>query len=98
MASLKYASIVDIECGLTRLQHTVLHHKKNMSWGCFSFHGTGTRTHLDEMMNRTKYIDVLVRKMLPEFKKCYPDGSGVFPQDQVSCHSSGDDVFVKKTK
>ena len=34
--------------------------------------------------------------MLPELMKRYPDGSGVFPQDRVSCRSSDDDVLVSR--
>ena len=34
--------------------------------------------------------------ILPELMKRYSDGSGVFPQDRVSCRSSDDDVFVSR--
>ena len=55
-------------------------------------------THLDGMMNGGNYIDVLGRKMPAELNKRHPDRSGVFHQVRVSCNSSGDEVFVKKTK
>jgi transposase len=40
------------------------------------------------MMNSEKYIDVFQHKLLPEMRKLFPDGDGIFQQDLAPCHTS----------
>ena len=45
--------------------------------------------HLVEgMMNSDKYLYVLEQKVIPEMRKRFTDGSGVFHQDLAPCHTS----------
>ena len=40
------------------------------------------------MMSSDKYIDVIENKVIPDMRKAFPDGEGMFQQDLVPCDSS----------
>ena len=40
------------------------------------------------MMSSEKYMDVIESKNIPDMRRAFPDGEGIFQQDLASCHSS----------
>uniref|UniRef100_A0A2L2YHU5 Transposase, partial n=1 Tax=Parasteatoda tepidariorum TaxID=114398 RepID=A0A2L2YHU5_PARTP len=64
-----------------------------MFWGCFGYNGVGPLQPIDGMMRSEQYITILGKKVVPELKKRYPDGTGIFQQDLAPCHTS---KIVKK--
>ena len=71
-------------------RHAKEHPQKKMFRGCFGYNGVGP---IDSMMHSEQYITILNKKVVPELKKQYPDGTGIFQQDLVPCHAS---KIVKK--
>lgn len=72
----------------SHIDHFVKHPQKQMFWGCFSYYGVGALHPVQGMMRSPQYIEVLQRRAVPELKKTFPDGSGVFQQDLAPCHTS----------
>ena len=70
------------------IDQSVKYPQKKMFWGCFSYYGTGSLYPVEGMMRSQQYIEVLRRKVLPQLRKLFPDGSGVFQQDLAPCHTS----------
>jgi transposase len=64
------------------------HPLKKMFWGCFSYYGPGPLVPVTGMMNSEKYQPMLVERMIPEMKKRWPNGGGIFQQDLAPCHTS----------
>ena len=68
---------------------TVKHPIKVMIWACFSYHGPGRAHVIEGSMNTESYIsDVITRRVLPQMSETFPDGGGVFQQDNAPCHVS----------
>lgn len=70
------------------LDQIVKHPEKKMFWGCFSYNGVGSLYVVDGMLRSEQYINILQRKVVPELKRHFPDGSGIFQQDLAPCHTS----------
>ena len=59
-----------------------------MFWDCFSYYGVGPLKPVESMMNSEKYLDVLIKKVIPEMARKFPEGLGIFQQDLALCHTS----------
>ena len=59
-----------------------------MFWGCFIYYGIGSLHPVDVMMHSPQYIEVVQRRVIPDMNRFFPDGTGVFQQDLVPCHTS----------
>ena len=70
------------------IQQAPKHPPKKMFWGCFTFNGTGRLCPVKGMMNSTKYRKVLEKKLVLTMQKFFPDGNGIFQQDNAPCHTS----------
>lgn len=70
------------------LNHTVKHPLKIMVWGCISGVGVGRLELVSGMMNGSKYINVLEKKMLPSAAAMFPDADFMFQDDNAPCHRS----------
>ena len=57
-----------------------------MVWGCMAANGVGRLEVVSGMMNGTKYIDVLERKMLPSARSLFSDNQWIFQDDNAPCH------------
>lgn len=67
---------------------TVKHGGGNvMVWGCFSYSGVGPLFHVDSIMDKFVYRDILATQMLPFARKKMPRG-WTFQQDNDPKHSS----------
>ena len=70
------------------IYQTVKHPDKKMFWGCFSYYEVWSLHLVEGMMNSDKYMYVLEQKVIPEMRKRFTDGSGVFQQDLAPCQTS----------
>ena len=70
------------------IQQAPKHPPKKMFWGCFTFKGTGRLCPIEGMMNSTKYQEILETKLVPSMRQSFPDGNGIFQQDNAPCHTS----------
>ena len=70
------------------IDQCVKHTEKKMFWGCFSYAGAGSLHPIHGMMNSAHYVEVTEEKVIPDMRKVFPDGSGVFQQDLAPCHMS----------
>lgn len=60
-----------------------------MVWGCFGINGTGRACIIEGTMNSDKYCDEVVdRRVKPQLLEWYPNGDGIFQQDNAPCHTS----------
>ena len=59
-----------------------------MFWGSFSDSAVGYLVPIEGMMNSDKYNDVIEKKVVPDMKRAFPDGGGIFQHDLTPCHSS----------
>ncbi len=57
-----------------------------MLWGAFCWHGLGPLVPLMERVTANQYNVVLSDHLHPMMKHFYPDGSGVFQDDNVPIH------------
>ena len=57
-----------------------------MVWGCMAVSGIGKLKLVSEMMNGTKYIDVLENQMLPSACSLFSDNDWIFQDDNAPCH------------
>lgn len=66
----------------------VKHPTSVMVWGCMSASGVGRLEVCSGMMNATKYVDVLQRKMLPSAAVLFPEERlpWYFQDDNAPCH------------
>ena len=65
---------------------TIKHPQSIMVWGCMAANGVGRLEVVSGMMNGTKYIDVLERKMLPRARSLFSDNQWIFQDDNAPCH------------
>ena len=72
----------------SHINQFIKHPLKKMFWGFFSYYGVGGLHIVEGMMRGPQYIEVLQRRVVPELKKRFPDGSGIFQQDLAPCHTS----------
>ena len=55
--------------------------RKKMFWGSISFSGVGSLMPIGGMMSSDKYIDVIENKVIPDMRRAFFDGGGIFHQD-----------------
>jgi len=67
---------------------TVKHPTKVMVWGLIASKGMGPLHFVDGMMDRYKYSEVLLRRMLPQVWEWFPDGNYIFMHDKAPCHTA----------
>ena len=65
---------------------TIKHPQSIMVWGCMAVSGIGRLKLVSEMMNGTKYIDVLENQMLPSASSLFSDNDWIFQDDNAPCH------------
>ena len=58
-----------------------------MFLGSFSFARVGSLTPIEGMMSLDKYIDMIENKVIPDMRRAFSDGGGIFQQDLALCHS-----------
>jgi hypothetical protein len=71
--------------------HTVSHRpflKHVMVWACFSALGTGPLSIITGTMNAAKYRSTLEDYLTPQLYAWFPNGAGVFQQDNAPCHEA----------
>jgi transposase len=74
-----------------RDEHTRTHRafvQRVLFWGCFSAAGPGPLINIHGTMKSGNYIQTVQDHMLPHIQAQYPDGSGIFQQDNAPCHKS----------
>nr|KAF6355158.1 hypothetical protein mMyoMyo1_011357 [Myotis myotis] len=59
-----------------------------MVWGMFSWHDLGPLIRVEQRLNSTTYLSIVADQVHPIMLMAYPNGDGVFQQDNVPCHSA----------
>lgn len=68
---------------------TVKHPAKVMIWACFSVKGPGRCHVVEGSMNSETYINNIIKgRLIQQMEEWYPDGTGIFQQDNAPCHVS----------
>jgi transposase len=67
---------------------TVKHCKTVMVWGCFAAHGVGDLHRIEGIMNAKDYKQILIHHMRPSLNRLFPDGDGIFQQDNDPKHTA----------
>lgn len=67
---------------------TVKHPTSVMVWSMISVHGVGRLHIVEGIMNQDKYIEVLKKKVVPDLKRLFPQGDGIYQQDGAPCHTA----------
>lgn len=70
------------------IQQAPKHPPKKMFWGIFTANGPGRLVPVEGMMNSVKYQATLKTHLLPALRECFPNGDGIFQQDNAPCHVS----------
>ena len=71
------------------LQPTVKHGGGGtMIWGCVSYNGTGRLYQVKGNINGQYYKKILQYCAIPSINHLYPDGDGIFMQDNAPVHTS----------
>ena len=68
-----------------------------MIWGCLSFHGIGTLTHVDGNINSDKYISILDEHLWPVIARHFPDYRYIFMDDNAPVHRARNVNIFKET-
>lgn len=66
--------------------------KKNsvMIWGCITYHGVGTISILNGIINRHKYIEILEDNLWPVISRHFPTQNFLFQDDNAPIHRAHD--------
>lgn len=65
------------------------HPSSVMVWACFSIRGAGRAAIIDGTMNTEKYCDQIIEhRVIAQLNEWFPEGSGLFQQDNAPCHKS----------
>lgn len=66
--------------------------KKNsvMIWGCITYHGVGTISILNGIINRHKYIEILEDNLWPVIARHFPTQNFLFQDDNAPIHRAHD--------
>ena len=64
---------------------TIKHPQSIMVWGCTAASNIGRLKLVSEMMNGTKYIDVLENQMLSSARSLFSDDDWIFQDDNAPC-------------
>lgn len=75
------------------------HPTKVMIWSCFSSKGPGRSHVVENTMNTESYVNNIINgRVVQQMEDWFPDGTGVFQQDNAPCHVSrrSKEEFVRK--
>jgi Transposase/DDE superfamily endonuclease len=67
---------------------TVKHDKKINVWGCFSYQGVGDLCNVQGHLDQNQFKQILIRHLVPSMNRMFPDGSGIFQQDNDPKHTA----------
>lgn len=59
-----------------------------MVWACFGKNGLGPLVVVEGTVNATKYKALLEHNVVPLMENWFPDGDGIFQQDNAPCHKA----------
>lgn len=59
-----------------------------MLWAMFCWETLGPAVHVDVTLTHTTYLSIVADHVSPFMEAVFPDGSGFFQQDDVSCHKA----------
>ncbi len=60
----------------------------DMLWAMFSWETFGSGIHVDVALTHTIYLKIIADRVHPIMAMTFPDGSDLFQQDNVPCHTS----------
>jgi len=67
---------------------TVKHSPSRMFWGCFSWHGLGPIVPLKGSVTGQTHAKVINKYVVPTLNKYFPQGNGIFQEDNAPPHRS----------
>jgi len=67
---------------------TVKHSPSRMFWGCFSAQGLGPIVPLVGSVNGAVHLETIRKHVIPTMKRFFPNGDGIFQEDNAPCHKS----------
>jgi transposase len=70
------------------LNLTVKHPTSVMVWGCMASSGVGRLSICDGIMNATKYIETLEKKLKPSARDLFGSNPWIFQDDNAPCHTA----------
>ena len=59
-----------------------------MFWAMFCWETLGPAIHVDVNLARVTYLNIVADQVHPFMAMVFPDGSGLFQQDNVPCHTA----------
>ena len=59
-----------------------------MLWAMFCWETLGPGIHVDVTLTRTTYLNIVADQVHPFMATVFPDGSGLFQQDNAPCHTA----------
>uniref|UniRef100_G1Q3L6 Tc1-like transposase DDE domain-containing protein n=1 Tax=Myotis lucifugus TaxID=59463 RepID=G1Q3L6_MYOLU len=59
-----------------------------MVWGMFSWHDLGPLILVEQRLNSTTYLSMVVDQVHPNMLMAYPNRDSFFQQDNASCHGA----------
>ncbi|KAK3543536.1 hypothetical protein QTP70_023867, partial [Hemibagrus guttatus] len=62
--------------------------KAIMLWAMFCWETLGSSIHVDATLTCTTYLSIVADHVHPFMKTVFPDGCGLFPQENVPCHKA----------
>jgi len=67
---------------------TVKHDKKINVWGCFNYKGVGDLYQVQGNLEKNQFKQILIHHLVPSMNRMFPDGSGIFQQDNDPKHTA----------
>ena len=59
-----------------------------MLWAMFCWETLSPDIHVDVTLTRNTYLNIVSDQVYPFMAKVFPDGSGLFQQDNAPCHKT----------
>jgi len=59
-----------------------------MLWATFCWETLGPAIHVDVTLTRTTYLTIVADQVHPFMETAFPNGSGLFQQDNAACHTA----------
>jgi transposase len=76
------------EFDMSCLSVTIKHSPNVMFWGCFSYKGRGPLVAINGYVTGESHAKTLRRFAFPTMRKVFPQGNGIFQEDNASPHTS----------
>jgi transposase len=67
---------------------TVKHSPSKMFWGCFTWNGLGPIVPIEGSVTGQSYAKIINKYVVPTLHKYFPDGGGIFQEDNAPPHRS----------